>query len=290
MRELGLQTIAVAEIDDSDRLRSVDDGHVCLLAENIEQVGQLLQPIAVRRLKKGGFKLIAGGHRLAAARKLDWAEIPAFVFDATDDEARLAEIDENLVRHELNPLDRATFLHERKALYEKLHPETKRGGDRGNQHTGGKDRQTEIISFSRDTAERVGLTDRTVRMAVMIATRLAPDVKARIVGTALARNQSELLTLAKLPPEEQRLVAAELLSAQPRAKNVSGAHRLILGKQTNDGNPDDKAFLKFMSLWGRIGAPAKRNIIRHLKENGDLTKYGPGRRGNAADEDEGGEE
>ena len=281
MKELGLQTIAVAEIDDSDRLRSVDDAHVCLLAENIEQVGQLLQPIAVRHMKKGGYKLIAGGHRLAAARMLEWVEIPAFVFDATDDEARLAEIDENLIRHELNPLDRATFLHERKGLYEKLHPMTRKGAV--NQHTKGE-ALNETISFSKDTAERVGLTARTIQLAVLIATRLAPDVKARIIGTALARNQSELLTLAKLPPEEQRLVAAELLSAQPRAKNVSGAHRLILGKQSDDGNPDDKAFLKFVSWWGRIGAPAKRNIIRHLKESGDLTKYGPGRRGAAQDD------
>jgi ParB family chromosome partitioning protein len=36
----------------------------------------------------------------------------------------------------------------RKAIYEAMHPETKDGGDRGNQHTGGKaaDRQNGITS------------------------------------------------------------------------------------------------------------------------------------------------
>ncbi|XQZ98321.1 ParB N-terminal domain-containing protein [Komagataeibacter rhaeticus] len=39
------------------------------------------QPIEVRKSGKR-YKLIAGGHRLAAAKKLEWADIPAVVLKA----------------------------------------------------------------------------------------------------------------------------------------------------------------------------------------------------------------
>lgn len=49
---------------------------------------------------------------------------------------------------------------ERKAIYERLHPEAKHGGDRGNQHTGGKSRQTDNLStcqsYAADAAAATG--------------------------------------------------------------------------------------------------------------------------------------
>lgn len=127
MKELGLQTIRVADIDVVDRLRHVDENHAQMLAQNIKETG-LRSPIEVRVNKKGDrFTLIAGGHRLKATQINEMVEIKAFVFEATDDEARLYEIDENLIRHDLNPLDRAVFMAERKRLYEALHPETAAG-------------------------------------------------------------------------------------------------------------------------------------------------------------------
>lgn len=47
-----------------------------------------------------------------------------------------------------------------KEIYEALHPETRHGGDRGNQHTGG--RQSDNLSFSQDTASKTGQNRRTV--------------------------------------------------------------------------------------------------------------------------------
>jgi ParB family transcriptional regulator, chromosome partitioning protein len=41
----------------------------------------------------------------------------------------LREIDENLVRTDLNLLERAEHLLRRKELYERLHPETRKGGN-----------------------------------------------------------------------------------------------------------------------------------------------------------------
>ncbi|SDH89442.1 ParB N-terminal domain-containing protein, partial [Roseospirillum parvum] len=196
MKELGLNTVALSAVDVGDRLRAVDEAYAHLLAENIAEVGCLRQPIEVRRLTAKTYRLIAGAHRLRAAELLGWSDIPAFVYQGSDEAARLREIDENLVRHELNPLDRAVFLAQRKEVYERLHPEAKHGAQGGR---GSKRNENDIMSFSKDTAERCGLTDRTIQRAVSIATGLAPDVRRALVGTPLARAQKELLDLARLP-------------------------------------------------------------------------------------------
>lgn len=264
MKSLGLQDIPISGIDTAFRLRPVDDGYVALLAENIRETGRLRQPVEVRTAKAGGYRLIAGAHRLAACLRLEWPTIPAFVFEATDDEARLAEIDENLVRHELNPLDRATFLFERKTIYERLNPDAKAGV------AGGKARQgsaNEIVSFARDTAERVGLTDRTIQLAVKIATGLAPDVKAAVAGTEIARTQAELLALAKLGPSEQRSVLGMLLGDEPKAKSV----REALAALTNRPARTADGYAKLLSAWRAARTAERHAFIEYLRRDGALT-------------------
>jgi ParB family transcriptional regulator, chromosome partitioning protein len=277
MKELGLQTIAVAEIDDSGRLRPLDEAWVTSLAENIRQINRLRQPIEVRLKAAGGYALIAGGHRLAAIRSLGRAEIPAFVFDGSDDEARLAEIDENLIRHELSPLDRAVFLLERRDVFLRLHPRAYRGGAPGKagggKQTAKSDTVSDFVSFAKATSLVLGLGDRTIERAVKIGMGLATDVRARVAGTVIAKNQAELLALTKMPHDEQRAVVAELLSDAPRANSVSAAHQIVLGGVVDRPSPDDVAFTRLVSQWGRAGAKAKRQFLMHLKKSGDLTKY-----------------
>ncbi|PHS62101.1 MAG: hypothetical protein COB00_12715, partial [Alcanivorax sp.] len=141
----------------------------------------------------------------------------------TKDELLLLEIDENLIRHELNPLDRAAFLSQRKEVYERLHPDARHGGDRKSE---GFKNQNEIISFwsfSEDAAEQAGLSKRSIEMAVALHNRLSPDVRKQIAGTALARNQSELTKLSKLTPDMQVKVAWIILDADNEAEKVATA-------------------------------------------------------------------
>lgn len=136
MKSLGRVTLKVADILIGDRLRQIDPAHAELLAESLRQTGRLRHPPEVRRQKKGAkvnHTLIAGGHRMRAVQIVGWEEVEVEVYEGDDDEVRLWEIDENLIRHDLNPLDRAVFLHQRKEIYERLHPETKKGAV--NQHT-----------------------------------------------------------------------------------------------------------------------------------------------------------
>lgn len=58
----------------------------------------------------GLFDLVAGAHRVEAARSLGWTRIEAVLVDGSPDEIRTMELEENLARAELTALDRARFL------------------------------------------------------------------------------------------------------------------------------------------------------------------------------------
>lgn len=269
MNPLGLQVLPLVEIAVGDRLRAIDEGYARLLAENIEQTGVLRQPIEVRRLGDGRYGLIAGGHRLRAAELLGWTEIPAFVFQGGDLLAQLAEIDENLIRRDLDPLDRAVFLARRKALHEKLYPEARHGAQGGR---GGKRNETDTMSFSKATAERCGLTERTIRRAVAIATRLTGDSRRRIVGTDLAKKQSELLALSRLDAADQAAVLDLLLPADgaaPQARGVAAARRLLAGARPENA-PASQTLTRLLHLWGRASRAERRAFLRHLHETGQV--------------------
>lgn len=268
MRALGLQTIALDDIDAEDRLRSIDEGHAQLLADNIRETGRLRQPIEVRRIKACGdakpYRLIAGGHRWRAAQILGFKEIDAFVFEGSDDEARLAEIDENLVRHDLNPLDRGVFLAEREALYRRLYPEAGQGGDRGNQHTGGKPRQNDIVSFCQDTAERCGWTARTIQRALKVGS-LPHDVRSRIAGTWLARNQSELLDLADTPADKRMAVVNLLLAEGSGIKTVKAAERHLDGAVAPVSDDRAAKIGALNKAWARAMKPGRKAWLAQLR-------------------------
>ncbi len=131
VREQPRQTVLLELdlIDLGKRLRTVNGGTVQYLAESMKLHG-LQYPIQVR-MDGDRYALVSGAHRVQAARFLAWPHIEAFVLDLLDEDTlALLEIDENLMRAELNPLDRGLFLSRRKQIYERLYPETRRGGDR----------------------------------------------------------------------------------------------------------------------------------------------------------------
>jgi hypothetical protein len=164
--------IPVVAISVGQRLRQLRQEKVDELAESIATLGQL-QSIVVQPVKGAGFELVVGAHRLAAVRELGRDKILAAVMNGLDaDTALLAEIDENLVRAELSPAERALHLAERKRLYEKLHPATKHGGNRG---AGGKfepSRQNgdTVDRFTKDAAKKTGKSERIATYAPFDAT------------------------------------------------------------------------------------------------------------------------
>lgn len=217
--------INVNGIGYADRLRQLDHDNVARIASSMRQVG-LINPITLRPQKGTGYWLIAGLHRLEAAKQLGWESIPAIIVDTSDTEARLAEIDENLMRGELSAAERAIHIAERKRLYEAVHPETRNGT---NQHSGRVRKVCEPSSerFTSDTAKKTGTSERKVQLDASRGEKIKNI--AQVVGTSLDKGE-ELDALAKLPLSQQAILIGraskgERVSAKPVAKQLARAEK-----------------------------------------------------------------
>ena len=101
--------------------------------------------------------MIAGHHRFEAARNCSHQTIRAEVYDSlSDDEAELIQIDENLIRANLSDAERILHVARRKQLYEKLHPETKHGGDRRSAGARSSSQNENLKAFVADIAVKTG--------------------------------------------------------------------------------------------------------------------------------------
>lgn len=225
-----VQDIKLSDIDiPEDRARDLDPAWAEGLAAMIEAQG-LINPITIRNV--GGRKqLVTGLHRHAAFLLLKWDAIPARISTAaSDDEARLEEVMENLGRQELKVLDRCHHLYELKQVYEKLYPEAKNGGDRKSEIRSQKlasDTSEEIFGFTKATAEKIGMSQSAVKLAVKIWKDLSVASRNRCIGTWLADHQAGLKQLAEQTPAQQAKVLDLLFANPPRATNVPDALTIL---------------------------------------------------------------
>jgi DNA modification methylase len=188
-------------------------GDVTELADSISRLG-LLNPITITKDKR----LVAGFHRFTAAKKLGWDEIECVVKDLSDLEARLAEIDENLVRNELSILERAEQYKERKEIYEKLYPETLPATIRGGPGRGHKSKNEDVRrpSFVQDAARKTNRSVTTIKEDLQIAKNIDDEVKERLWGTKFEDSKRELLFLSRLDPMEQRKAVDKALKGETK--------------------------------------------------------------------------
>lgn len=245
-----------------ERLRPLDPAHVEQISASMAEIGQQ-QPIAVvERLddRDGEVRLVlvAGYHRLAAAQRLGWDTIDACVIDASPAEARIIEIDENLCRRELSMLDRALFMAERKRIWEELHPETAHG--KAKKPKDGKVANLATFArFSKEAAKKTGLSERAIRRATSLASRLFPEARDLLRLSPLADNQGQLELLAQLPAEEQIAVARALVEG--KAKTIAAARvaaGLVPAPRAED--PLEAQKKRFLSDWSRMSHEMKTFI------------------------------
>ena len=149
-------------------------------------------------------------HRLEAYKRLGWKEIECNIMEISGLQAELAEIDENIVRHDVDPMDMDDLLLHRKELYEAISPETKAGGDRKSEKIKrNRDPFDSPKSFVNDTAEKMGVTPRNVRARIQTAKNLTPEVKGIVKKNRIGTHDALKLSRIK-EPEKQKEVAERL--------------------------------------------------------------------------------
>ena len=100
-----LAEITLDRVEIPDGRRAIDPDAVARLKNSIAVVG-LQHPITVAK-RDGGYRLLAGAHRLTAFRELGMERISANIVELDDLHAELVELDENLARNELSAAERS---------------------------------------------------------------------------------------------------------------------------------------------------------------------------------------
>ena len=125
----------------------------------------------------------------------------------------LAEIDENVIRTGLSDLELSELLARRKKIYEMLHPATiarNLPGHASNYESSSDKLTGEEKTFSQDTAEKMGVSPRTVERHVQIGENLTQEAKEILHGTDRKITKQNLTKLSRLEPEQQTEAAKQL--------------------------------------------------------------------------------
>ena len=268
----GVTELPVAQVETRERLRPVSEAGVEAIMSSVRLLGVMKDPIQVRKVKHraGALELMAGAHRLEAARRMGWETIPAAVWDCTDDWAELMEIDDNAAQQDLTALDTAVFLAKRKRIYEKLHPETKAGAFKGNRHTGSLVADTmSATSFAKVTAEKFGVSERQVRRYIAAGEALDDLHIVDLRNAPRPVTGKDLETIAKLGDATERMMVCKSL-AKGEAKNASAALKAF--RRQKNGEPpapskDEVASQKLGADWAAATLEAQRRFVASKPSN-----------------------
>ncbi|HKU25656.1 MAG TPA: ParB N-terminal domain-containing protein [Candidatus Sulfotelmatobacter sp.] len=246
MKRLDVEPTRVAAIVVQSRLRTPSEEAIEEMRKSMESIG-LLAPIGVRIIEEmevcgeircGVPILVYGATRLEAARRIGWEFIDTQIVEADDIDAGLAEIDENLARHELTTDEKKAHVRKRKELWELRQTENGKSlpifGKAGRGHRG----------FASETAAATGLSERRVNQLLadpkpaapkpakvidyteVTSSRIETDVKARA-----AKEVAEILA-EHIPGEFWDGLKANLYSAG--ATNVAHAFTNLIGNSVMD--------------------------------------------------------
>ena len=182
-------SVFVNDVRVPERHRSLDPLTVKAIAGSFKDIGQ--QAPITFYWDDDTPVLIAGRHRLEAARSLGWEHIEAVEMDTDDLTREIWEIDENLMRADLTELERGEHLRRHREIFEARRSAEKIPTSRSNK------------GFDQDTADQTGMEKSTVRKSRRRAEKIAPKVKDAIKAMPAADKGVELDAIASLEPEEQ---------------------------------------------------------------------------------------
>lgn len=201
----------ITNIEIGTRKRKLDESKVRSIADSFHSIGQL-QPITVSGVAYNKYSLIAGLHRLEAAKQLGWQTIQAIEFSGDAIAAELAEIDENLMRNDLTVLEQGEHLARRQELI------GRNVGRYPNKLT------VSELKTTKEIAHEAGISEASMKNRMQVARNIVPEVKDAIRNTEIANSTTQLLELARMKPEKQAEVAHSITEG---AVSVAEAFKTI---------------------------------------------------------------
>ncbi len=139
----------------------------------------IIQPILVRRLPEGGYRIIAGERRYRAAREAGLSELPVIVREVSETDAFEIALIENIQREDLNPVEEAR-------AYQRL--------------------LTEHGLTQETMAQRVGKDRSSISNALRLL-KLPPEVHEQLASGALTVGHAKVLLGLDDAEEQVRLTA-----------------------------------------------------------------------------------
>ena len=223
-----MMKIPIEKISVHGSRRSIDAGKVAELAESIRRIG-LLHPITIT----DDHRLVAGAHRLEACRKAGMSEIDCCYVVGDSLHIELAEIDENLIRNDLDAISIGELAIRRDEVLEAL-------GLRANVSNKGYAGKYEVtgaesapVKTTAIIAGEIGMSERVLQENKQLAKNLTPEAKQAIRATELTK--TDALKLARMEPEEQKALAEKIASGA--AKSVVDARRLVARENIHESQP-----------------------------------------------------
>jgi ParB family chromosome partitioning protein len=258
-----VSTIAIEDIVIQPGRRAVRQEKVDELVESMSQIG-LQSPITVRPIEvqrdgvsTSALALVAGLHRVNAAKALGWPDIHAFLLEGDEIEARLWEIAENLHTTGLMALDEA----EQRAEWVQL-TESRKSVSRQNVAKGGRP-EGAISKAARDLPIRAK-TQRARRKAIERSMKIASisrDAKDAARNAGLADRLSALLEIAK-----EKGTEAQLAKVRELSDRKPGRKRTATPDRANREGPET-VMLEDKKLSGTVNIrldPAKEAVLEDL--------------------------
>ena len=200
-QNLEVREIPVSAVKVTTRLRNTSEEKIQDIAASIRGVG-LLHPITVS-VKGNQFLLLSGHHRLEAFKFLGRETIPATIKEGDELIEQLVEVEENLVRSDLNAIQTAEHIVKREELLKELGQRSVRGDNRWKRSG----------LTTEDLARSMGVTKRAYQYKKSVS-NLHPEAKDILGETIFSHNLMDMVSLAKEKDDIQLEVANLLATGQ----------------------------------------------------------------------------
>lgn len=246
--KLRLEKVALKIIKVLGKHRPLVKEKLAVIADSMDKIG-LRTPITVSE-SEGAYGLVAGQHRLEAARSLGWKNIDCIVIAGKKLDRQLWKVAENLHRAGLTALQRAKAIQRWEQLLQQREAgddETPKGG-----------RQPADKGLSK-TATQLGTSREAIRRSRAVAS-LSRKVQKTAKAAGLDDNEAALLKIANEPTP-----AAQAKKVRELAKKTRKSSASLSAKELKQLKKLKRAFAPtadFAKLWNETSPAVRQKFVK----------------------------